>query len=389
MKILFAGDMCFSYMERLPKREEIARIVADVKPVFAAADFRMVNLECVLYDEPGTPIVKSGPNLKAAGGFVDYLNELDVDLAGLANNHIGDFGADAIRSTAGILRDNGIAYIGAGETVEEAYRAHIFAKDGLRVSVIAACENEFGTADDDTPGAAGFNLYRLARRIREEKAKADYVVFYFHGGNEFNPFPSPRKTELYRHIADLGADAVVAMHTHCPQGYEIYHGKPIVYSMGNFYFPPKNESYENTDSSWFFGYFSLLEFTAGGITLSVHPYHFGFQGDPITLLDGENLACFTEYLNRLCRPIGDAKEIKRLFHIWCTITGRAYTRHLDPNRLSEGAARAAGMRNVFSCEAHDELLYALTELAYRERVQEFAALQSEIKRLQTLHLPQA
>lgn len=389
MKILFAGDMCFARFEYLPKREDITYILSDVKPVFESVDYSMVNLECVLYDKQGIPIIKSGPNLKAQSGFVDYLKELSVDVAGLANNHIGDYGAEAICATMKILKDNGISFIGAGENIEEAYRAHIFEKDGLRVSVIAACENEFGVADEHTPGAAGFNLYRLSHRIREEKKKADYVLFYFHGGNENNPFPSPRKTELYRHIADIGADAVIAMHTHCPQGYEVYHGKPIVYSMGNFYFPPIEGQYENTDASWFFGYMSVLEFTADGIDLAVLPYHFGYKSDPIAMLTNENLDFFTAYLNKLCQPLKDETEIRRLFNIWSTISGMDYSRavHFKPEMLENSALQSASLRNIFGCEAHDELLCVLTELCYRERVQEFAARQPEIKELQTIVLP--
>ena len=70
-------------------------------------------------------------------------------------------------------------------------------------------------------------------------------------------FPSPAKTELYRHFVDLGARAVIAMHTHCPQGYEIYNGCPIIYSMGNFFFPLTR----NRISTWDIGYMTMLDIT--------------------------------------------------------------------------------------------------------------------------------
>lgn len=67
--------------------------------------------------------------------------------------------------------------------------------------------------------------------------------------------------ELYRHFIDLGAEAVIAMHTHCPQGYEFYNGKPIVYSMGNFFFPHKKDK----EKSWYHGYMSELDISRDGI----------------------------------------------------------------------------------------------------------------------------
>lgn len=164
------------------------------------------------------------------------MKALGVDAVGLANNHFGDFGEAGMRSTWECLRENGIAWVGAGETLDDAYRALRFEKDGIRVAVVAACENEFGTATATTPGSAGYAPLRLADRIAEEKKTAEYVVVYFHGGNENNPFPSPKKNDWYRLWTRLGADAVIAMHTHCPQGHEIYEGKPIVYSMGEFLF---------------------------------------------------------------------------------------------------------------------------------------------------------
>lgn len=57
-----------------------------------------------------------------------------------------------------------------------------------------------------------------------------------HGGVEYMDVPLPEWREVYKLWIDLGADTVIASHPHVPQGYELYKGKPICYSLGNFCF---------------------------------------------------------------------------------------------------------------------------------------------------------
>lgn len=387
MKILFGSDVSFECQDGGITPENAAARVRSVKPVFDGADFRMVNLENVLYESPEGEIIKSGPPLRSSRHCVSFLKALGVDVVGLANNHFGDFGEAGMRSTWDCLRENGIAWVGAGETLSDAYRAHRFEKDGIRVAVIAACENEFGTASPTAPGSAGYEPLLLADRIAAEKKTADYVVVYFHGGNERDPFPSPRKNDWYRLWTRLGADAVIAMHTHCPQGYEFYESKPIVYSMGNLYFPDKPESFAAApDSSWYYGYLTELEFTKAGIAMQVHPYRFGSVDEPLTLLTGEEKTRFDRYLDALCRPIADRNELLRLFKIWCTMAGVDYSHMVEfhPEMLENGAEAVKHLRNIFCCEAHNELITTLTEMCYHNEVGAYRPLQTEILDRQTI-----
>lgn len=387
MKILFGSDVSFEYMDGGITPENAPEKVRSVKPVFDAADFRLVNLENVFYESPEGEIIKSGPPLRSSCHCVSFLKALGVDTVGLANNHFGDFGAAGMHSTWDCLRQQGISWIGAGETLEEAYRAQVFEKDGVRVSVIAACENEFGTASAAGAGSAGYEPLRLANRIAEEKKKAQYVVVYFHGGNEHNPYPSPKKHDLYRLWTRLGADAVIAMHTHCPQGYEIYEGKPIVYSMGNLYFPSKPEKYAaEPESTWFYGYLTELDFTASGISLKTYPYRFGSVNEPLTLLSGGEKERFEGYLNTLCKPLSDRAKLVRLFKIWCTMAGVSYAPMVDytPEMLENGAEAVKHLRNIFCCEAHNELISVLLDMCYHNEVAAYRALQTEITRMQSI-----
>jgi len=389
MKILFAGDFCVNRFEEIPSKSKIRENLSGVKSAFDAADFSMLNLECVLYDGDNAPIPKSGPNLKGHPDFIEALKYLDIDVAGFANNHTGDYGDEAVIDTLNLLKENGIASIGAGKNIDEAYKPYIFEKDGLKVAVIAACENEFGMADTNKIGAAGFNLMRLKREIEQAAKIADKVIFYFHGGNEQNPFPSPDKTELYRLITELGADAVIAMHTHCPQGYEIYNGKPIVYSMGNFYFPVKPEGNKaDMNGAWYFGYLTELDITEKGISIELKPYRFGGLDAPINLLEGKEKAAFMKYIAELCKPISDPEKIKYLFNIWCTIKGIIYAGFLKYSRDMEEklSELLCHLKNDFSCEAHNELVKNTLNLCYNNEIKKYSLLQDEIEKYQVINL---
>ncbi len=383
MKIVFAGDLCFRSCDANVSTEKLYQ---EIMPIFDAADFRMLNLECPLYDGAAIPILKCGPNIMSETKYVKHLCHLHIDLAGLANNHIGDYGEAPIIGTIKLLSEHGIASVGAGETIEKAYEAHILKKDDVSVSVLAVCENEFGVATRSTAGSAGLNLFRLQARIAKEKEKADHVVIFFHGGNETAPFPSPGKTELYRSLIDFGADAVVCTHTHCPQGVELYQNKPIVYSMGNFYFPKADQGMEDRYSSWYYGYLAMLHFERTGISLEIHPYRFGTASEPMTLLKGESRKRFMEYLNELTTPIGDPEALEHLFRIWSAYSGEAYefSMHYDPKMKGTLAHEIAPFKNLFSCEAHHEMIKCFTELCYTNSFEKFREQTERICKYQDL-----
>ncbi|MDD4772498.1 MAG: CapA family protein, partial [Eubacteriales bacterium] len=77
---------------------------------------------------------------------------------------------------------------------------------------------------------------RFLAVIAEARANADFVIAYPHWGTENTHVLERAQTEQARQYIDAGADAVVGSHTHCLQGIEHYRGRPIVYSLGNFWF---------------------------------------------------------------------------------------------------------------------------------------------------------
>lgn len=389
MKILFAADMSFNYISECPDAVQAKEAMKEPAALFDSADFSMLNLENIFgVREENEPIIKDGPNLISDPRFAEYVRALHPTVIGMANNHTKDYGERPMFETKAMFEREGYVCIGAGKNSDEAYRPAILEKDGVKVAIIATCENEFGTASETVSGTAGYSLSRVTHAIESAKANGCLPIIYFHGGHEGYPFPSPARRELYRHFVEIGAAAVVSMHSHCPQGYEIYRNAPIVYGMGNFYFPHFPMA-EEENPAWFHGYMTELNVTNGAIGLTIHPYRFD---DSITLLTGEERAHFDAYMEYLNVPIKTEHELERWFDSWCLVPSRfGYYQKLFPIQpdmaIDGNAAYFTPLKNVMGCEAHAELVKNLLYMLYEERVEAARPGVKRIEMLQHMQIP--
>ncbi len=82
--------------------------------------------------------------------------------------------------------------------------------------------------------------------IHALRGKVDILAVSLHWGVEDSHYITQEQREMAHNIIDDGADMILGHHPHVLQGIEIYKGKPIIYSMGNFVFDqnkkPNNES---------------------------------------------------------------------------------------------------------------------------------------------------
>ena len=390
MKLLFTGDVCFDH--RLDVDAAAGKsILADLKPIFDDADIRIMNLETPIFEEGvGYKIKKSGPNLTGRPHNLGFLTEAGCDCAVLANNHTGDFGDDALFQTLDFLDRANIPWCGAGKNIEDAYRAYRCAHDGITVSVIAVCENEFGTAEFNKPGSAGFSMERLSDAIVRERRESEFVIVVYHGGCEHNPLPSPMCRERLRMFIRLGADAVIGGHPHCVQGQEIYDGKPIIYSTGNFYFPRLNPNGEGRiNPVWQTGYMVRMTLEHGcDPRYEIIPYRTAPDGSKISLFSAEDNRLMLDYIDRLSVLLTDDDYMRRHYMGWCVISGIGYIRALvsqpeyyDPSNPPENIAP---LRNLFTCEAHNELCKTTLRLAFEGRMHEAYANEQMVRDLQKL-----
>ena len=203
------------------------------------ADFRVFNLETPICDKED-PIIKCGPNLIAPTRTMPGIKALNPSLMALANNHILDQGDQGLFETIEQLKMWNIPYMGVGENLQEAQKPYIIEADGKRIGVYNCAEHEFTIATDDKAGANPFDVFESLDHIADLKAKCDFVIVLYHGGKEYNPYPSPYLRKVCRKIAEKGADLVICQHTHCIGCQEEHNGGIIVYGQGNFLFNKKS-----------------------------------------------------------------------------------------------------------------------------------------------------
>jgi len=209
--------------------------LARVAHLFSNADIRLVNLECVVSTKgsAGDKIF----TFRAHPRVLPVLRR-HVDAVTLANNHSGDYGREAFADMLGLLARQGIGQTGGGLNLSQAHRPLMLERQGLRIALLSY--NEFMPrsfeADHDAPGVAWSEDEQVIDDISLARTQhqADLVLVFMHWGWENEPVANGRQRQLARLIIDAGADAVVGGHPHVTQDTEIYRGKPVIYSVGNF-----------------------------------------------------------------------------------------------------------------------------------------------------------
>ena len=136
MKILIAGDLFIS--ESFKNRQLID---PSVEELFASAEYRILNLEApITPNEPNHKILKTGTNLRTSEDTTMlYLKQLKTDMVTLANNHILDYGTIGLQNTLETLERNLIAYVGAGNNLDEADRPYTLEKEGIKIAIKREC----------------------------------------------------------------------------------------------------------------------------------------------------------------------------------------------------------------------------------------------------------
>lgn len=384
-RMVIAGDVCpCREGEKIVAEGRSAGLFAKVAPFLNEADLRVVQWETPLC-EPENPILKSGPNLYALPSSAELAAAGGFEVALLANNHTGDYGPGMLLQTIDVLNRRGIRTVGAGANLEEAEKPLTLTAGGEKIAIFNFCEHEFGTAQENMPGSAPQLPLRNLRAVAEAARSADRVVAALHGGHEYNPFPSPRIQELCRAFADAGASFVFNCHAHCPEGVEYRNGTPIVYCPGNFYFPFMDEG-----GLWRFGYLPKALFDRRGVyALEILPY--AFDAEQIVPLEGETRISFFRYLETLSEPLDDPARMKRLFEAWSSRHGFGYLArslaHIPPGWEEHPSDRAVakamlGLRNLFSCEAHNDIVRCFLCLQEENRIDEAAKLFPYMEKLQ-------
>jgi hypothetical protein len=220
---------------RLPK-DGGRRLLSDAAPFFKSADIALANLEGPLLagGEPAK-LPKEGSRylFRTPPSFAENLHEAGISAVSLANNHARDFGAEGLASTKRALKGAGVSFSSKSGEIAE------FEVRGLRVGVLAL---SFGPP----PRSIVFPRQAL-QEVSALADRYDILILTIHAGAEgrgalhvapgMELFLDEPRGDLVRFAHDAierGAALVLAHGPHVPRALELYHGRLIAYSLGNF-----------------------------------------------------------------------------------------------------------------------------------------------------------
>lgn len=235
--IIFLGDICLNDDYNTFWKKDL-KPFASLEGLLTQADLVVGNLECLARGDQGTNPLRPYA-LTAEPETLGYLKDISMGLACLANNHIYDNLDSGFSKTLDILKAAGIAHAGASLEGREG-EPFIFSSGGLEIGILNYVTRD--TNPQRPVGArAGLNWFTLDKAkddIRKLRETVDQVVIFPHWGGrmEGSLYPEPALRELAHQLVDLGADLIVGHHSHTLQPFEIYRGKHIYYSLGNFCF---------------------------------------------------------------------------------------------------------------------------------------------------------
>ncbi len=226
--ILFGGDMMFDRSVRTVSRAQGDDFLFScIDQVLQRADLVVANLEGPITSNPS---VSEGSVIDTPENYTftfptttaALLARHGIRLVSIGNNHILNFEESGLAETKQLLSKAGVSYIGdpLAPASDDVYRRTI---SGVPFSFVSWSDWTGDTEDN------------VVAAIAREASAGRLVIVYAHWGDEYVP-PPPRVRELAHRFVDSGAALVVGSHPHIVQEHEMYRGRPIYYSLGNFIF---------------------------------------------------------------------------------------------------------------------------------------------------------
>ncbi len=285
-------------------------------PIFQAAGCRLINLECVIsgQGEKLNPTTKAF-HFRSSPRAIEFLQAARIDVVTLANNHVLDYGAHALRDCLGLLDRAGIKRTGAGATLEEALTPAQFRLRDGRVAVVALTDNEPEWEATDTTVGVNYVAYRargvggavssrLTRALSLARRRADLLIVSAHVGPNWGE-PSVSMRVLAHDLIDMGADLYWGHSNHTPQGIEIHKGKAILYSTGDFVNDYIVDKTERNDLSFLF----MVE-GEGNRVSRLRLYPIRIEDFRVRLANEQEWQFLRETMQAKCKPFGIMMEIQ-------------------------------------------------------------------------------
>lgn len=372
LSICILGDVC-------PERgfrntfdsSDMQTLFGDVLDVVRQSDIAICNLEAPA-SLRGAPISKCGPTLCCKPSDIDVLSKAGITVFSLANNHILDYGEEALLDTVSYIKEHGLHSFGAGRDLEEASKPIIIERNGWRIGCISFAEHEFNLATETSAGANPFDPYHSLDDVRKLKSQCDYLIVLYHGGIENYAYPSPLLQKKCHALADAGANIVLCQHSHCIGAFETYNGTDILYGQGNTIF-----GRIEGDEAWNTGLLVLLNLSEETQKLSFRLIEAGKWGIRLAS-DAENEKRITEIYAESDKLHNDI-YIKEKWNEFCKDNAKWYLPMLlcwgrvrnKLNRILNNRLVAVFTNrkkrqitmNLVRCDAHREVVQTILENA--------------------------
>lgn len=210
---------------------------AKISDTLKDADITFVNLESQLADLGGE--TQSPTNEYRFAGppeAAKTLKNAGIDIVSVANNHMWDYGKDALAETIAALDANGVAHAGAGMSGDARFAPAILESHGIKIAFLAMTTRLNGYEKYANDYVSFGDPDAIIAEIDKLRDKVDFIFVSIHTGTEYKNTPNDDMIGLSHKLIDAGADGIIGHHPHVPQPIEIYNGKPIFYSLGNFAF---------------------------------------------------------------------------------------------------------------------------------------------------------
>jgi len=250
--ITFAGDILFAegyaIMANIRNSGGTIEGVIDTELLneMRNSDLFMVNNEFP-YSTRGTATENKTWTFRADPLSAQLLLDMGVDIVSIGNNHIFDYGEDALEDTLNTLNNIKMPYVGAGEDLEDASKIVYYETSSkIKLAFISGCDIE-GSEPPLTRAATDSlsGVFRtrddslLCERVREAKENGAFVICYMHWGIESTTNLNYIQTQQAKDLATAGCDLIIGDHPHVLQSFDYVDGVPVIYSLGNFLFNSK------------------------------------------------------------------------------------------------------------------------------------------------------
>lgn len=232
--LLFGGDISLDEIayDEAGQAEAIFAGLED----YQRADLAMVNLASSLATA-ATSLEEELYN-RTRPDAIEVLKAGGVDVVNLTNEGTMEFGGEGLGETLETLDREGLYRLGAGRNELEARRPEIIDVKGKRIAYLSYAQGGDSAAHGDRPGINAQGMPRIVEDIRALRDEVDWIVVNYRWQTDIPAMPADWQTNLARMAIEQGADLVVGYHPQTLQGAEIYKGRPIAYSLGDFIFQP-------------------------------------------------------------------------------------------------------------------------------------------------------